>query len=170
MIRWDRSRLWRNSKVAPRIYFRWATPADADATYLGWLNQPEVLRWLSFPSHRVTDLKRYIRSQVNNVRVSLFIIHLGDGTNPKRDQRIGTLKMVREKDGSASLGLMLGEHRGHGLGTEAIRLGCQYARSVWGIQRVWCGIHAENVGSVKAFTKAGFLVRPYTVRGEYVSS
>ncbi len=173
MIRWDRASLWVNRKVAPRVYFRWATPGDADQEYLGWLHQPEVRRWLSFPSHRVTDLKKYIRRQVNNRNVSLFIIYVAPSAPrdvaPRLDQRIGTLKVVREKDGTASLGLMLGAHRGHGLGTEAIQLACQYVRDAWGIREVWCGIHANNAASIRAFEKAGFTIRPHTVKGLYVS-
>ncbi len=172
MIRRDRMRLWSNPKVAPNIYFRWATPADADQEYLGWLHDPEVLRWLSFPSHRLTDLRAYIRSQVNNRRVAFFIIHerpLLLMTSPKTDRRIGTLKLVKEKNGTATLGLILGRSRGRGFGVEAIKLACQFALEHWGIRQVECGIHAENSRSIRAFEKSGFTIRPKTVWGTRVS-
>ena len=169
MIRWDRARIWFAHKVAPRVYFRWATPADADKEYLGWLHDPEVLRWLSFPSHRLADLRAYIRSQVNNHLVDFFMIHVhppgGGPVAPRLDARIGTLKLVREADGTASVGLIIGKHRGNGLGTEAIRLACEFASARRGIREVWCGIHAQNDRSIKAFTRAGFIIRPHTVRG-----
>ena len=172
MIRRDRIRLWSNPMVAPRVYFRWATPADADKEYLGWLKDPEVLRWLSFPSHRIVDLKAYIRSQVNKGdAVAFFIIHLR--THPKllsfREPRIGTLKLVKEKNGTATLGLILGRHRGAGLGVEAINLACQFSRDCWGIKQVECGIHSDNARSIRAFEKAGFTIRPKTVWGTRVS-
>lgn len=182
MIRWDRARLWSNQKAAPRVYFRWATPADADKEYLSWIQDPEVLRWLSFPSHRVVDLRTYIRSQVNKgSAVAFFIIHQRDRwiggakhgqpiyPNPRVDPRIGTLKLVKEKNGSATLGLILGRARGNGLGVEAINLACQFAKDRWGIKQVECGIHAENERSIRAFTKAGFTIRPKTVWGTRVS-
>lgn len=181
MIRKDRMRLWSNPKVAPRVYFRWATPADADKEYLGWLKDPEVRRWLSFPSHRLVDLREYIRSQVNKgSAVAFFIIQIRavvvqenafgrPGPDPINDQRIGTLKLVKEKDGTASLGLVLGALRGHGLGVEAITLACQFAKDVWGIKEVWGGIHADNQRSIRAFTKAGFNIRPHVVRATRVS-
>lgn len=166
MIRSDRIRRWSNPKVAPRVYFRWATPADADTEYLSWIKDPEVLRWLSFPSHRVVDLRAYILSQVNKrSAVAFFIIHVRE----PRDQRIGTLKLVKEKNGTATLGLILGRARGAGLGVEAINLACQFARDCWGIKQVECGIHAENVRSIRAFEKAGFTIRPKTVWGTRVS-
>ena len=179
MIRKDRMRLWSNPRVAPRVYFRWATPADADKEYLGWLKDPEVLRWLSFPSHRIVDLKAYIRSQVNKgSAVAFFIIQVRDlirlpaewaKPNPGRDTRIGTLKLVKEKNGTATLGLILGHSRGFGFGTEAISLACQFAKDCWGIKQVECGIHADNHRSIRAFTKAGFTIRPKTVWGTRVS-
>jgi RimJ/RimL family protein N-acetyltransferase len=173
MIRKDRMRLWANPRVAPRVYFRWATPADADKEYLGWLKDPEVLRWLSFPSHRVVDLRAYIRSQVNKGgAVAFFIIHIRPGPveTPMIDApRIGTLKLVKEKNGTATLGLILGRARGYGYGVEAITLACQFAKDRWGIRQVECGIHADNHRSIRAFTKAGFTIRPKTVWGTRVS-
>ena len=174
MIRKDRVRLWSNPRVAPRVYFRWATPADADKEYLSWLQDPEVLRWLSFPSHRIVDLRAYIRSQVNKgTAVAFFMIQVrdyaGSAIHPARDLRIGTLKMVKEKNGTATLGLILGRQRGAGLGVEAIHLACQFAKDCWGIKQVECGIHAENERSIRAFTKAGFTIRPKTVWGTRVS-
>jgi RimJ/RimL family protein N-acetyltransferase len=172
MIRKDRARRWSNPKVAPSVYFRWATPADADKEYLGWLNEPEVRLWLSFPSHRVADLRTYIRSQVNKRNaVAFFIIHMRSAHDPARgaDPRIGTLKLVKEKNGTATLGLMLGRARGHGYGVEAINLACQFARDCWGIKQVECGIHSDNVRSIRAFEKAGFTIRPKTVWGTRVS-
>lgn len=171
MIRWDRARLWSNPAVAMNVYFRWATPADADKEYLAWIHDPEVLRWLSFPSHRLTDLRAYIQSQVNNRRVAFFIIHervFLTRTRPARDARIGTLKLVKEKNGTATLGLILGRHRGRGLGVEAIKLACQFAKDSWGITQVECGIHADNARSIKAFTKAGFTIRPHIMWGTRV--
>jgi RimJ/RimL family protein N-acetyltransferase len=172
MIRRDRARLWSNPKVAPRIYFRWATPADADKEYLGWLKDPVVLRWLSFPSHRIVDLRAYIRSQVNRgTAVAFFVIHLRQTVkvDPALDQRLGTLKLVKEKNGTATLGLILGAARGNGLGVEAINLACQFARDCWGIKQVECGIHSENIRSIRAFEKAGFTIRPKTMWGTRVS-
>ena len=174
MIRKDRVRLWSNPKVAPRVYFRWATPADADKEYLSWIQDPEVLRWLSFPSHRIVDLRAYILSQVNKgTAVAFFIIHVrpsaGRTVAPNLDQRIGTLKLVKEKNGTATLGLILGRHRGAGLGVEAINLACQFSRDCWGIKQVECGIHSDNARSIRAFEKAGFTIRPKTVWGTRVS-
>ena len=178
MIRKDRVRLWSNPRVAPRVYFRWATPADADREYLSWLKDPEVLRWLSFPSHRLVDLRAYIRSQVNKGgAVAFFIIHVRDVLHentwakpkPDTDQRIGTRKLGKEKDGTASLGLILGRGRGFGFGPEAITLACQFAKDVWGTKEVWGGIHADNQRSIRAFTKAGFNIRPHVVRATRVS-
>jgi len=173
MIRWDRAKLWANPKVAPRVYFRWATPGDADSTYLEWLQDPEARRWLSFPSHRLVDLRAYIRSQVNNSRVDFFMIHLrpvgGSILKPRSHARIGTIKLVYGEHKTATVGLMLGECRGHGLGTEAIRLACQYARVCHGVRQVDCGIRAGNIASIKAFQRAGFLIRPNTMWGTCVS-
>ena len=174
MIRKDRIRLWANQKIAPRIYFRWATPAAADKEYLSWLQDPEVLRWLSFPSHRIVDLRAYIRSQVNKGgAVAFFIIQLRSPgqppLKPTRDTRLGTLKLVHEKNGTATLGLILGSYRGNGLGVEAINLACRFAKDRWGVRTVECGIHAENTRSIRAFQKAGFTIHPKTVWGTRVS-
>lgn len=170
-VRWDRARVFASRTIAPNVYFRWATPADADREYLSWLYDPEVRRWLSFPSHRLTDLRAYIRSQVNNRRVAFFIIHDRSHSwiRPKRDQRIGTLKLVNEGHGRATVGIILGRSRGRGYGVEAIRLACHFALTEWDIRQVECGIDAANERSIKAFTRAGFTIRPKTMWGTCVS-
>jgi ribosomal-protein-alanine N-acetyltransferase len=45
---------------------------------------------------------------------------------------------------------------GMGYGTEALRLVTRYAFDDLGLNKLYAGMYAENVGSVRAFLKAGY--------------
>ena len=60
--------------------------------------------------------------------------------------------------GRATFGILLGERRGQGLGTDAARLVLRWAFEVLGLHNVLLGVWAWNEGAVRAYEKAGFAV------------
>lgn len=60
----------------------------------------------------------------------------------------------------AEIGLLIGEKQcwGKGYGSEAIGLVLEYAFKNLNIHRLTAGAYANNLGSIKAFEKNGFII------------
>jgi RimJ/RimL family protein N-acetyltransferase len=71
---------------------------------------------------------------------------------------IGTtgLTNIDHRHGTATFGIMLGERRGQGLGTEATRLMLDWAFTVLGLHNVDLLVFAWNRPAIRCYEKAGF--------------
>ena len=125
--------------------------------YLGWLQDSEVTRYLEarFTDYTVEKLRAYIRAENEKPNAFFFGICL----NPD-GRLIGTIKLsqVRAEHRHCELGLMIGDKTawGRGYGAEAIELACRYAFECLGLHKVAAGCYGNNLGSARAFEKAGF--------------
>lgn len=128
---------------------------DATDRYLGWLNDPEVTKYLEAGNFPMTKehLIGYIDKMNESTEQVLFGICL-DG------KFIGTITLngINWINRVANLGIMIGEKGcwGKGYGTEAVRLMVCYAFGRLNLQKAWAGVHALNQNSIKMFEKAGF--------------
>jgi len=70
---------------------------------------------------------------------------------------VGNIKLdIDEHHNRGDIGLLIGpEHWGKGYATWAINLMTEYAYRI-GLRKVTAGAYAGNVGSIRAFEKAGF--------------
>lgn len=138
------------------------TEEDVTETYLEWMNDPLVTRYLEarFQTHTMEDLRRFVAS---NPVWGIFVdgVHVG---NIKLDTN------AHHKRGD--IGLLIGaEYWGKGHATDAINAMTEHAFSS-GLHKVTAGAYAGNGGSVRAFEKAGFsregvLKEHWYVDGEY---
>lgn len=143
--------------AGPRLYLRPVAMADAGKTYLDWLNDPEVNRYLESRFARVTmpELRAFIRStrkHPDNVFLAIVL---------KRGRRhIGNIKLgpINRVHGFGEIGIMLGAKDcwGKGYATEAIAALCGYAFGPLGLHKLTAGAYRINQGSIQAFLKAGF--------------
>jgi RimJ/RimL family protein N-acetyltransferase len=131
-------------------------PRHAAGPYLAWMNDPDVTRYLEsrFRSHSREDLERFI-ADANAAESTLLLgMFLKDD-----DRHIGNVKLaIDPPHRRAELGLMIGEPSawGQGLGTEAIDAVTRHAFTALGMHKVTAGCYADNLGSLRAFLKAGF--------------
>lgn len=110
---------------------------DVNDRYVGWLNDPEVLRYRG--SRRATDLaglRRYLERATEQGDLVFAIRVLGDPS-----VHIGniTLNTILEEHRSAELSIMVGskEHWGRGYAREAIAAVSAYAFGPLGLHRLW---------------------------------
>lgn len=126
-------------------------------TYIGWLNNSEVNRFLEVRFVRQTyeTVLEYVRSFYGETEKYMWGIYPND-TN----ELIGTatLSDISRHHRRGIVGLMIGEKEywGKGCGTETIKLVVDYAFRRLNLHKVTAGSIANNQGSVKAFQKAGF--------------
>ena len=131
---------------------------DVGPAYLGWMNDPEVTRYLEsrYASWDLAQLEAWLRgSLADPASHPLAILALPQG------RHVGNLKIgpVRQPHRVAEVGVMLGERSlwGRGLGSRALRLAAAWARDSLGLHKLTAGCYANNPGSIRAFEKAGFV-------------
>jgi RimJ/RimL family protein N-acetyltransferase len=133
-----------------RLALRHATAAD-EARLLDWRNDPET-RSQAFSSSVVEpeEHRRWLRTRLDDRDTVLTIAEL-DG------RAVGTVRLDRRGPTVAELSITVApEHRGRGLGEEAIALGVGQARDVFGASTVIARIKRTNTASLRAFSAAGF--------------
>jgi RimJ/RimL family protein N-acetyltransferase len=71
---------------------------------------------------------------------------------------VGTALLVDVdfRNGTAEFGILLGERRGQGLGTEATSLALHWAFTMLGLHNVLLVTYAWNVQAIRAYLRAGF--------------
>jgi len=140
-----------------RLVLRNLAAADATQAYLGWMNDPLTTRFLEarLLEHDLGSLRTFIECCNADPRVLLLGICLAD------DRHIGNIKLgpVDAFHGLASVGLLIGEQDcwGRGYATEAIEAVTAHAFRKLGLEKLTAGCYASNVGSARAFLKAGWL-------------
>jgi len=127
---------------------------------LRWVSHPEVARYLGLvqPGRTLEQERSWIASILSDPQHQrAFVI------TDERDQDIGTggLRAVDRDEGTALLGIMIGEPVlwGRGYGTAATKALLRYAFEELGLQEVRLSCHAENRRAIRCYEKAGFEVR-----------
>jgi len=132
--------------------------SDVGETYLSWLNNAEVNKYLEVRSAGVKDtqeLAKYIES-VNASDESLML-----GIFLKEDElHIGNIKLgpIVTAHKRSEIGFLIGDKScwGKGYATEAIKAISRYGIEELGLDKITGGCYENNLGSVKALLKAGF--------------
>ena len=143
-----------------RLYLRSLSVKDATTTYAGWLNDPEIHRFLETKSATVESVKNYITEREHDPHTLFWGIFLKEN-----DQHIGTEK-IRFVDLSdiglgtkePELGIMIGERSllGQGLGGEAMSLALRYAFDTLGFDHMTLGFVVGNERGERLYTRLGF--------------
>ena len=125
-------------------------------TWCHWLNDPEVRQHLESKGDWTPErLREWFADNNNGSLCRVYAISVNYRVTTIE---VGTLKLdgVR-RGGWPSVGLMIGDKSvwGKGVGTEAITKACRIAHRAgcWG---GWAGIRVDNIGSRRAFNRAGF--------------
>lgn len=139
----------------PRIILRTLKPEDATARYAAWLNDPVINRYLEirFRRHTVPGIRKYIKEVSGDKDTVFLAIMLGK-------LHIGNIKLgpIDNNHRVGDIGIVIGEKScwGKGYATEAVKLLSDYAFRKLKLHKLTAGAYLDNVGSSKAFLKAGF--------------
>ena len=142
-----------------RIYLREIRLSDANKNYRDWMNDPEINQYLEsrFEGWSVGKLKRYISNIKRNPDSVFLTIVLRNG-----NKHIGNIKIgpINRRHRYADVGVIIGEKSfwGKGIATEAIKLVVDYAFNKLGLHKLTAGAYSCNIGSIRAFKRAGFSV------------
>ena len=141
--------------------------ADISPDYIGWLNDPEVVRYSNqrFRHHDASSCLAYCRTFTGSA--NLFVaIRLRRG-----GRLIGTMTAyVAAHHGTADMGILLGERAawGQGLGLEAWTLLMDYLFETRRLRKVTAGTLRCNIGMVKVMERSGMHLEAVRLRQEIV--
>jgi len=145
--------------LGSKIYLRPLCRKDVNESYLSWLNDAQVTRYMEtgvFPT-TMEELEKYyeeVRSSQNQVMFGVI--------DKKSGQHIGNVKLgpIRWVHRKATLGIMIGVKKfwGSGIGTEATRLAVEYGFYRLNLQRIDLGVFAEHESAVRCYQRVGFKV------------
>lgn len=153
--------------LGEHIYLRTLVDTDVSKRYVGWLNDPELNRFLEsrFTVWTLENLISYVTLQHQD-NVFHFAICL-----VQEDLHIGNIKLgpINSKHLFADIGIMIGEKScwGHGYGTEAIRLMTAFAFDQLRLKKLTAGSYSCNLASIRAFETCGF-VREGRLKDHYL--
>jgi RimJ/RimL family protein N-acetyltransferase len=137
-----------------RVLVRPFTFGDISEAYLGWLRDPDVVRFSRqrFRVHTLDTCQAYLASFNNSANHFLAICDRTSGA------MIGTLTVYRSvQHGTADIGIMVGECKvwGRGVGSEAFCLVLSALKASGAIRKITAGTLAVNRGMVRIMEKAG---------------
>ncbi len=141
--------------TTPRLRLRPPKPADAEAMFAGWCQDPVVGRFMAWPPHvSATETGDFIRACLAGWQAGTPLVWVI--TDPDADLPIGTLE-ARLAGSTVSLGYVLARSRwGAGLMPEAVGAITAASLALPGIFRVQAICDTENVPSARVLEKAGF--------------
>jgi ribosomal-protein-alanine N-acetyltransferase len=141
-----------------RFFLRELTVDDVSTRYLGWLSDSAAKKWIASAdsTRELQDLREYVQHRVGREDV-LFL-----GIFSKIDKlHIGNIKYepVLSDEGSAELGILIGDHafRGKGVFAEVLAASSAWLRLNRQIRGIYLGVERENLSAVNAYQKAGFV-------------
>ena len=139
------------------ILLRKLSNEDASVEYLNWMNDYEVVKFTEsrYRVHTIESLKDFILHVNNESNYCFAIVDIPSG------KHIGNIKIgnIHPIYKYADVGLIIGnkDFYGKGIATEALKLCVEFAFKQLKLHRLYAGIYDVNIGSIKAFEKAGFV-------------
>ena len=169
-------RKFKNSIESDNLYLRGLKISDVNQNYCNWMRDPEVTQYLEsrFENWTIKKLKDYVRKIRDDPNFVFLAIVLKD-----KNRHIGNIKIgpINRIHNFSDVGIIIGERSywGKGFATEAIKLAVDYSFNKLNLRKLTAGAYGSNIGSIKAFKKAGFSVeasrkRHYSSGGKYVDS
>jgi len=141
------------------IYLRELKDEDVNLDYLNGFKDDSVLEFLEVNGKNLSkqDVIDYKNHGLNTGTYFMYAICLIDN-----DKHIGNLKIgpITKKHGLSDLVTVIWDSNywGKGLATESIKLGNHLAFTKHNIRKLTGGIAGQNIGSIKAYTKAGWII------------
>jgi RimJ/RimL family protein N-acetyltransferase len=139
------------------IYLKRLEATHVTDDYVNWMNDKDINKYLEsrHEVHSLSSIKNFVKHMSQNDTNFLFGIFCSDTS-----KHIGNIKLgpIDYRYNRAEIGLIIGNKKywGKGLATEAIIAVCNIASRDLKLRKVEAGCYSSNVGSKKAFEKAGF--------------
>lgn len=140
-----------------KVYLRPLERSDLNDTYLGWLNNSEVTRYLeagTFPT-TMQDLEKFYQGVTGSRSDVILAIIDGKSHRHIGNAKLGPINWVHRR---ATFGIMIGEKEfwGKGVGEEVTRLMVEYGFLRLNLNRIGLGVFAEHEAAIRCYEAVGF--------------
>ncbi len=158
------------------IYLRQITPQDVSSDYVAWMNDSEITQYLEsrWTAQTIDTITAFVRAMSDSPSNFLFGIFLNATNKHIGNIKIGNINQIHRY---GDVGLIIGDRAswGKGLASEAISLVTKYGFEELNLHKLFAGMYEQNVGSYKAFLKAGYqdagrYKRHFFCQGQYVDA
>lgn len=144
------------------VILKQLTTKNFNPDYLNWLNDKKINKYLEVRYKKQTkkSINQFINICKNSKNIKLFGIFLKSEKLHIGNIKIQITNYIHKR---AEVGLLIGDKKawGQGYGTEAIKLITQYAKKKLNLKKLYAGCYEENIGSKKAFLKAGWKIEGF---------
>lgn len=140
--------------VGEKIYLSPVNPEDAEK-YVKWLNDANITQYLSIHNSFASLLGE--KEFLEKASKEEFVFAIVKAENDELIGNIGLTK-INYKDGSAELGIFIGEEENlsKGYGSEAIKLLVNFAFKELRLHNIMLTVYDLNPRAQRAYTKCGF--------------
>ncbi len=139
------------------VTLRRIVESDVSERYLGWLRDPEVIRFLKSGRGEtsIEDIRKFCRGMIASGNNVLFAIIANDSGLHIGNIKLGGIDWYHR---FADLGILLGDrdYWGKGCGREACQLLLQCAFDTLELNKVILGVHEQHQAARKLYEKIGF--------------
>jgi ribosomal-protein-alanine N-acetyltransferase len=140
-----------------RLVLRSLRQDDINSTYLAWMNDPAVNCFLEtrFVPQSIESIQAYWHEHRDDLNSPWFAMEIIDNGPHIGNIKLGPINWLHRR---ADISLFIGNRDfwGKGFATESILLISQWAFHELDLQKLTAGVYSGNVGSRRAFEKAGF--------------
>lgn len=130
---------------------------DINDTYVGWLNDIEVVRYLEvrYTTQDLATVRGYVQATINRENEFFYGIFLRETLRHIGNIKVGPVNPVHAL---ADISLVIGARDcwGKGYASEAIDAMSRHAFTHLGVRKLSAGMYSPNEGSHRAFLKAGY--------------
>ena len=141
---------------AKGIFLRLMQESDVTERYLTWFRDDEVTKYLESKHITAEEALEFLRWGKRTQRRFIYAICLEEN-----GLHIGNVKIgdIQRRSMLSDLVTVIGDRDwwGKGIAATAIRLGTEIAFSTYGIRKLNGGIESGNIGSLKAYLRAGWV-------------
>jgi len=141
-----------------KIYLREVNLNDVNENYYRWLNDSEVNRYLEtkYIPQSMETIRKYVEEMADCTEQIFLAICLSNSDEHIGNIKLGPINWIHRR---GEISLFIGEKKywGNGYATEAIKLAKEFAFNRLNLHKLTAGCFSENIGSQKAFFKAGFI-------------
>jgi RimJ/RimL family protein N-acetyltransferase len=151
-----------------RIYLRRLSPSDITELYVSFFQNAELVKYM-YQTPRKIDAEHLLNELKSGEDSNNFHMYgVFDKTN---DVIIGNIRVgwITHAHKISDLAIFIGHpaYLGKGYATEAIKLGNKICFETYDFRKLFGGMFEENIASVKAYMKTGWVVEG-RLRGQYL--
>jgi [ribosomal protein S5]-alanine N-acetyltransferase len=146
------------------------TESDLTDRVMDWFQDEELMRYYTNSKKIITKSTLLDHLKKGQEDATSFTYGIFDCSNGKM---LGTIKLgpINHNHRISDLVVLIGdrEYHGKGLAIDAIQLGCEIAFNDFDIRKLFGGMYASNVNSVKSYLRAGWVIEGI-LKGHYYNN